>query len=136
MKNINEHREDVRSNSAAQDSSNKMMPAAVPENVTAFNRASGVQPEAGLSIEELRSRWNDIQTSFVDGPRQAVYEADKLVASAVTQITAALHQECTAMQKQWADGADVSTEDLRLSLQKYRMFFNRLTSLSLNDASR
>ena len=87
--------------------------------------------EAGRQLEELRPRWNNIQTSFVDEPRQAVYDADKLVTSAITQITAALHDECSAMQKQWADGADVSTEDLRLALQKYRLFFNRLMSMPM-----
>jgi ElaB/YqjD/DUF883 family membrane-anchored ribosome-binding protein len=132
MKNIKGPREDFRDNenTATQDSANQMSPS-VPESVTAFHRASGVKSEAGPPLEELRSRWNNIQTSFVDEPRQAVYDADKLVASAITQITAALHQECSAMQKQWADGADVSTEDLRLSLQKYRMFFTRLMSMTM-----
>jgi hypothetical protein len=128
MKNIDERHEDFSAKAAAQVPVKKM-PARVGENVTAFNRASGAQNEAGPQLEELQLRWNEIQTSFVDEPRQAVYDADKLVTSAITQITAALHDECSALQKQWADGADVSTEDLRLSLQNYRMFFNRLMSL-------
>lgn len=132
MKNINEPREDFddTDNTAAEDTANKMS-ASVPENVTAFNRAPGLRNEASRHLEELRPRWNNIQTSFVDEPRQAVYDADKLVTSAITQITEALHDECRAMQKQWADGADVSTEDLRLSLQKYRTFFNRLMSMPM-----
>jgi len=132
MKNVNEPREDFRDNdnTAAEDPANKMM-ASVPENVTAFNRAPGVKQEGGRQIEELRARWNSIQGSFVDEPRQAVYEADKFVTSAIAQITAALHDECSAIQKQWADGADASTEDLRLSLQNYRMFFNRLMSMPM-----
>jgi len=131
MRNINEPREEFRGdNIAAEDPANKMM-ASLPENVTAFNREPGVKHEAGRQLEELRSRWNSIQTSFVDEPRQAVYEADKLVTSAIAQITAALHDECSAIQKQWADGADASTEDLRLSLQNYRMFFNRLMSMPM-----
>jgi len=130
MKNINEPREDFYENTEARDPANKM-PVAVPENVAAFNRAPGVKNEADRQLEELRPRWNDIQTSFVDEPRQAVYEADKLVTSAITQITAALHNECSAMQKQWADGPDVSTEELRMALQKYRTFFNRLMSMPM-----
>jgi len=130
MKNINEPREDFRDNTATPDVALKTS-TSVPENVTAFNRTAGVKDGAGGQLEELRPRWNVIQTSFVDEPRQAVYDADKLVTSAITQITAALHDECSAIQKQWADGADVSTEDLRLSLQKYRTFFNRLMSMSM-----
>jgi len=129
MKNVNEPREDFRDNdnTPAPDSAN--MPASPPENVSVFNRSPAVRNESSRQFEELRGRWNNIQTSFVDEPRQAVYDADKLVSSAITQITAALHDECSAMQKQWADGADVSTEELRLSLQKYRLFFNRLMSM-------
>jgi len=129
MKNVNEPREDFRDNDNTPAPDSATMPASPPENVSVFNRSPGVRNESSRQFEELRGRWNNIQTSFVDEPRQAVYDADKLVSSAITQITAALHDECSAMQKQWADGADVSTEELRLSLQKYRLFFNRLMSM-------
>jgi len=37
-------------------------------------------------LENLRNRWNEIQTAFVDEPRKAVEQADGLVASAMKRL--------------------------------------------------
>src|SRR5438552_1238896 len=70
--------------------------------------------------EELRERWTAIQASFVDEPRKAVEEADHLVASAIKQIEEVFAAQRSNLEKQWTRGDQISTEDLRVSLQHYR----------------
>ena len=76
--------------------------------------------------EHLRTRWNEIQGRFVDEPRSAVQQADALVSEVVEKITQMFADEHDSLESQWKQGNDVSTEDLRLALQHYRAFFNRL----------
>ena len=80
-------------------------------------------------VEELRSRWSTIQESFIDEPRQAVKDADALVASSVKQISDAFADQRAQLEKQWTQGDQISTEELRLALQRYRAFFSRLISI-------
>jgi hypothetical protein len=80
-------------------------------------------------VEELRERWATIQAAFVDEPRKAVQDADELVSSAIKQIAEGFRDQRGQLEKQWTRGSDVSTEDLRLSLQHYRAFFDHLLSL-------
>jgi hypothetical protein len=79
-------------------------------------------------IGDLRSRWSNIQAAFVDEPRQAVEQADELVATAMQRLQEGFSNERAALEKQWESGKDASTEDLRLALQRYRTFFGRLLS--------
>lgn len=76
--------------------------------------------------EHLRTRWNEIQGKFVDEPRSAVQQADALVSEVVEKITQMFANEHSSLEGQWNQGNDVSTEDLRKALQRYRTFFNRL----------
>ena len=76
-----------------------------------------------------RTRWEAIQTGFVDQPRAAVEEADALVSQLVTRLTEVFTRERSTLEGQWTKGADVSTEDLRIALTRYRSFFHRLLSI-------
>lgn len=80
-------------------------------------------------VGEMRSRWDSIQAGFVDEPRRAVEDADALVATAMKRLAETFASERSELEKQWDRGDDVSTEDLRLALQRYRAFFGRLLSL-------
>ena len=80
-------------------------------------------------LEGLRSRWNSVQAAFVDEPRQAVEQADELVASAMKRLAEVFAEERSGLEKQWDRGDNVSTEDLRIALQRYRSFFDRLLSV-------
>jgi hypothetical protein len=80
-------------------------------------------------LEGLRTRWNEIQTAFVDEPRKAVEQADNLVASAMKRLAEVFSDERSKLEKQWDRGDSVSTEDLRIALQRYRTFFQRLLSV-------
>jgi hypothetical protein len=74
----------------------------------------------------FRERWERIQTSFVDEPRKSVEEADRLVAEVMQRLARSFADERSDLEQQWDRGEDVSTEDLRVSLQRYRAFFARL----------
>jgi len=76
--------------------------------------------------DRFRSRWEEIQASFVDEPQQAVEQADALVADLAQRVTASLTKERERLESQWAAGDDVNTEDLRVALTRYRTFFDRL----------
>jgi glutathione S-transferase len=78
--------------------------------------------------DDLTERWQDIQASFVDRPKEAVEQADALVADLMQRVTSKLATERERLEKQWAAGDDVSTEDLRVALTHYRSFFDRLLS--------
>jgi hypothetical protein len=80
-------------------------------------------------VQDLRSRWDQTQTGFVDEPRQAVQQADELVASAMKHIAEQFANERAKLEHQWDRGDEVNTEDLRQALRKYRDFFQRLLSI-------
>jgi|SRR5579862_926921 len=80
-------------------------------------------------LEDLRNRWNAVQGTFVDEPRRAVEQADGLVASAMKRLAEVFAQERSNLEQQWDRGDNVSTEDLRIALQRYRSFFQRLLSI-------
>jgi hypothetical protein len=79
--------------------------------------------------DSLRSRWQTIQTSFVDEPRHAVEQADGLVATAIKQLAETFAEERAKLEDQWDKGEDISTEELRVALQRYRSFFDRLLAV-------
>ena len=78
--------------------------------------------------ERYRSEWQRIQAGFVDEPRKSVEEADRLVADLMQRLAAVFSDEREQLEKQWDSGDDVSTEDLRVGLTRYRSFFDRLLS--------
>jgi hypothetical protein len=76
----------------------------------------------------FQQRWEEVQTRFVDEPRGAVEDADGLVANLMQQLAEGFAQERERLEAQWGRGEDISTEDLRVALQRYRSFFQRLLS--------
>jgi len=78
---------------------------------------------------DFRTRWTDIQTGFVDEPRRSVEQADALVAEVIKRLADSFAAERSKLEGQWGRGDDVSTEDLRVALRRYRSFFDRLLSV-------
>jgi glutathione S-transferase len=78
--------------------------------------------------ERFTEQWQEIQASFVDRPQEAVKNADALVEDLMQRITHIFATEREQLEKQWAAGDEVSTEDLRVTLTRYRAFFERLLS--------
>jgi hypothetical protein len=105
-------------------------PVAAERGFDQGNRARETAPLfPGNELETLRTRWKEVQTAFVDEPRRAVEQADGLVASAMKRLAEVFAEERSGLEQQWDRGDNVSTEDLRLALQKYRTFFERLLSV-------
>jgi|ERR1700733_6699639 hypothetical protein len=101
--------------------------ARTSEQSTNTNETARLFP--GNELEGLRTRWKEVQTAFVDEPRKAVEQADGLVASAMKRIAEVFAEERAGLEKQWDRGDNVSTEDLRVAMQRYRTFFERLLSI-------
>jgi len=77
-------------------------------------------------LQNITMRWKDIQAEFVDEPEQAVQEADALVAELMQRLAAMFAEERAGLEKRLAGDQEVSTEDLRQGLRRYRSFFERL----------
>jgi len=77
----------------------------------------------------FRNRWTEIQAAFVDEPRRAVEQGDALVADVIKRVASSFAEERSKLEGQWGRGDNVSTEDLRVALQRYRTFFDRLLSV-------
>lgn len=113
---------------------------------------SSAQPARGAAVEEpaagmkgdesgetplfrpeeavgFKTRWSAIQTGFVDEPRKAVEEADALVAEVMKRLAEAFAEERTDLERHWDRGDQISTEDLRIALRRYRSFFARLLAV-------
>jgi hypothetical protein len=75
---------------------------------------------------DFATRWQAIQVEFVDSPRESVERADALVAELMQRLAQTFAQERERLERQWDGGDDVSTEDLRVALTRYRSFFDRL----------
>jgi hypothetical protein len=74
---------------------------------------------------DLRQRWQTLQLRFVDDPRGVVTEAQSLVGEAVDSLTTSLTDQQRELDG-WASGGDGDTEQLRVALQRYREFFDRM----------
>lgn len=113
-----------------------------PAGVAARDDASAVRDESPKSSsymqqdtkQEIDQRWQQVQSEFVDDPRKSVSHAHQLVSEAVQRIVDTFTQERNQLERQWSEGGDVSTEDLRVCLHRYREFFTRL--LPLEEAAK
>jgi hypothetical protein len=98
-------------------------------------REGAAEPEPPVALlsdrdtQGFRSRWEAIQIGFVDSPRDAVQQADGLVAELMKGLAGGFAQAKSDLEQQWSRGENVSTEDLRQALRRYRSFFDRLLSV-------
>lgn len=109
----------------------RLGPDRTPTRTEGRQAPDDAQPIPLLSADVAKgflARWDALQTTFVDEPHRVVEQADSLVAEVMQRIAETMAQERTSLERQWAAGDKVSTEDLRLALQRYRSFFKRLLS--------
>ena len=92
----------------------------------AQDTAAGTPLFSNADIGDLRSRWGNVQAEFVDEPRRSVEAADQLVATVMQRLAEGFANERASLEKQWDSGENASTEELRIALQRYRAFFDRL----------
>jgi hypothetical protein len=88
--------------------------------------ASGVDGPLLADATRYQDRWYEIQTGFVDEPGHAVQSAGELLTEMMDDLTRRLTTELGTFDAGRGAGADVSTEDLRVTFQRYRGFFDRL----------
>lgn len=79
--------------------------------------------------QKFRSRWENIQIGFVDEPRQSVERADELVAEVINRLAEMFATQRRELEPNLGTGDDLSTEDLRVALRRYRSFFDRLLTI-------
>lgn len=80
-------------------------------------------PEAA---ERFRDEWQQIQARFVDDPKDAVQDADDLLAEVLQSLAGTFTERKQELEGQWHGESEALTEDLRLALRRYRTFFNQL----------
>jgi hypothetical protein len=97
------------------------------DRVAASTESHAIFP--GEEAGGFKSRWEAVQTGFVDEPRAAVEQADALVAQVMTRLAEVFSAERSQLEQQWDRGDNISTEDLRIALKRYRAFFDRLLSV-------
>jgi len=102
---------------------------------TAANSPNPSGAETGTALfasdeaGRLHDQWTDVQAGFVDEPRAAVERADSLVAEVMKKLAEGFAKERAWLERQWDRGDNVTTEDLRIALQRYRSFFDRLLKI-------
>lgn len=79
--------------------------------------------------KDFFSQWDALQVGFIDEPRHAVEQADSLVAGAMKRLAVMFAEERARLESQWDRGDNVSTEELRVAMRRYRSFFRRLLSV-------
>jgi hypothetical protein len=99
-----------------------------PVNDRANDGTTGGPLVAENAAFDFRARWDVVQQGFVDDPRNAVSEADKLVDDVLKHLADGFDRQHQDLEHQWSNG-EPSTEDLRSALQRYRAFFQRLLTL-------
>ena len=80
------------------------------------------------TADSLRDRWRELQLRFVDDPQGAATEADALVSEAVDALTASLAAQ-RAELAEWRTARDSDTEGLRVAVQRYHTFLDRVLGL-------
>lgn len=95
----------------------------VDEATTDEERLDALLDES--DAEQFKGRWQSIQSAFVDEPKQSVEQADALVTDVIQRLTETFQQERRSLEEQ-LDSDNMSTEDRRVALQRYRSFFERL----------
>jgi hypothetical protein len=125
------HTDDLARPSAAADRAVLERESAVPPVQASPNPASAERSMLFKDDEthRFRARWSEIQGAFVDSPRSAVERADALVADTMQRLAEMFADERGRLEGQWDRGDNVTTEDLRVALQRYRAFFDRLLNI-------
>jgi hypothetical protein len=104
-----------------------------PDRADEVERRDDMVPNNALfpapEIARLRNQWTEIQSGFVDEPRNAVKGADSLVGEVLKSLSETFAKERARLESQWDHDGDVTTEDFRVALRRYRTFFDRLLSI-------
>ena len=108
-------------------------------------RSFEIRPLGAVERQRYTNEWTMVQQRFVDSPRQAVAEADRLVSAVMADRGYPMHDfertaddvsvdhpheitDYRAAHGVAEAGERASTEDLRVAMQRYRRLFESLLS--------
>jgi hypothetical protein len=133
---MDENRERQMDKDVTETSEEQLRREQIAEDRVVENQSPAKTMDEGLeplfedeSARKFRSRWQIIQGKFVDDPRDSVKQADDLVADIIKSVTMNFADRRISLEKQWNSGENISTEDMRQALKRYRSFFERLLTL-------
>ena len=126
-----------RRQSSPHEGEQPLLPAIDTAGVTQTARTKEERKEdaslAPLFTQEIaldfRTRWDLVQRSFVDDPKEAVHAADELVAQVTENLAQTFAQQRSTLEAGLDQAETPSTENLRIALRQYRSFFERLLSI-------
>ena len=125
-----EERQHARQEAAAQESKRDAREARAAAPAAHAGNEEKLAPLFTPQVcDDFRHRWDQVQFSFVDDPKRAVREGDELVAQVMKSLAQSFSQERSRLEKELGQNDAGSTENLRVALQRYRSFFQRLLSL-------
>jgi hypothetical protein len=81
------------------------------------------------TADQFRDRWRDAQLRFIDDPQHAANEAKAIVGEAIDKLTESLANQRTDLDGWEGDASGGDTERLRVAVQRYRDFLDRLLGL-------
>jgi hypothetical protein len=118
-----------RTDSSEASSRREQSAAVATEDTQMPDDSRSTEPLFSASdADRYREQWTSVQGEFVDQPREAVEQADRLVADLMQSLAAQFSETRAGLESQWTDDDNVSTEDLRVAMTRYRSFFERLLS--------
>ncbi|MEU4580182.1 hypothetical protein [Nonomuraea sp. NPDC023979] len=127
------------------DHSDDVQPAA-PSDQVVFDQTAQLPPASaapapavsllGSDPADVQDRWRDLQSCFVDDPRDAVQRAHSLLEEMTASLHQALESRIRELQDLWKNTGDHDTEQLRLALRSYRDVMHRLLPLTDEQTTR
>jgi hypothetical protein len=94
------------------------------DDETGRDTDGGADLVPAASRSEFESRWRDIQSMFVDEPREAVGRANGLLDEVMRSVMSGFSERTAALEQR--PDAQTNTEQLRQALRSYRALFDRV----------
>ncbi|TME50623.1 MAG: hypothetical protein E6I53_12795 [Chloroflexi bacterium] len=99
------------------DSNPEVMGRTEPRTVTAHTDTS---PE----LSEIKRRFEELQSQFIEQPQEAVKKAERLTEEAIEGMTKAIREQMSTIHREHE--GDTDTERLRLAMRRYRMLIDSI----------
>ena len=74
-------------------------------------------------MANYRRRFEELQSQFIEEPKEAVKKAESLVEEAVEKMVSSLHDRVNHIHSELGDGTD-DTERLRMAMRRYRQLID------------
>src|SRR2546427_12009666 len=99
------------------DSNPEVMGRTEPRTVTA-------QTDTSPELSEIKRRFEELQSEFIERPQDAVKKAERLTEEAIDRMTKLLREQISSIHRDIDGNSD--TERLRLAMRSYRMLIDSI----------